>query len=94
MNTSPIQAVGTFTLVWAQQGSRLFGALTVLGSDCLRAGNVTGTVFGGRLRFGAVEGAVTIDYNGVIVDEDSIQGTYRSDCGPSEGTWAAGLART
>jgi hypothetical protein len=93
VNSTPVAGIGTFTLVWAQQGNRLFGALTVTGSDCLRAGNVTGQVIGKSLRFGAVEGDTTIEYIGTIVDDDTIEGTYTSECGDSAGTWSATRAR-
>jgi hypothetical protein len=93
VNTTPVPAIGTFTLVWAQQGTRLFGALTVTGSDCLRAGNVTGQVVGRGFRFGAVEGDTTIEYTGTIVDDDTIEGTYQSECGDSAGTWSATRTR-
>lgn len=89
VNTTPTAAIGTFRLVWAQQGDRLFGALTVVGSNCLAAGNVTGTVAGKGLSFGAIEGGTTIQYTGTIVDDDTIEGTYQSDCGDSAGTWTA-----
>jgi hypothetical protein len=89
-NTSPVVGIGTFTLTWAQQGSRVVGAITVEGSNCLTAGNVDGTALGSRLRFGAVEGADTIEYEGTIVDADTIEGTYSSaDCGNAQGTWEA-----
>ena len=94
VNTAPTAAIGTFTLVWAQQGDKLFGALTVAGSNCLRAGNVTGEIVGKGLSFGAVEGDTTIEYTGTIVDDDTIEGTYESDCGDSAGTWSATRSRT
>lgn len=89
VNTTPTAAIGTFRLVWAQQGDRLFGALTVVGSNCLEAGNVTGEIAGKGLSFGAIEGDTTIQYTGTIVDDDTIEGTYESDCGNSAGTWTA-----
>lgn len=89
VNTTPTAAIGTFRLVWAQQGQDLFGALTVVGSNCLQAGNVTGEVVGKGLSFGAIEGDTTIEYTGTIVDDDTIEGTYESDCGDSAGTWTA-----
>jgi hypothetical protein len=88
-NTSPITAVGTFTLAWAQQGDKLYGALSVTGSNCLRAGNVTGTVSGNRLSFGAVDGDTTIEYDATIVDNNTLSGTYHTACGNSVGTWTA-----
>jgi hypothetical protein len=88
-NTSPITAVGKFTLAWAQQGDKLYGALSVTGSNCLRAGNVTGTVSGNRLSFGAVDGGMSIEYDGTIVDNNTLSGTYHTDCGNSAGTWTA-----
>jgi hypothetical protein len=94
INTTPEPAIGTFTLVWAQQDDRLFGALTVTGSNCLSAGNVTGEIVGKGLSFGAVEGDTTIEYTGTIVDDDTIEGTYESDCGDSAGTWTATRTRT
>ncbi|MBX6751495.1 MAG: hypothetical protein IRY85_17835, partial [Micromonosporaceae bacterium] len=94
VNSPPNPAIGTFTLVWAQQGTKLFGALTVTGSDCLRAGNVTGQVVGKSLSFGAVEGDTTIEYTGTIVDDDTIEGTYESECGNSTGRWSATRTRT
>jgi hypothetical protein len=89
VNTTPTAAIGTFQLVWAQQGDNLFGALTVVGSNCLQSGNVTGEIVGKRLSFGAVEGDTTIEYTGTIVDDDTIEGSYESDCGDSAGTWTA-----
>jgi hypothetical protein len=89
VNVRVTPATGTFTLTWAQQGSRVVGAISVEGSNCLAAGSVDGTAVGKRLRFGAVEGAVTIEYDGTVVDEDKISGTYTSKCGDSEGTWTA-----
>jgi len=88
-NTTPIPATGTFTLAWAQQGDKVYGALSVTGSNCLRAGNVSGNIMGTRLSFGAVDGATTIQYSGTIVDNNTLSGTYRSDCGNSEGSWSA-----
>jgi hypothetical protein len=88
-NTSPISAIGKFTLAWAQQGDKLYGALSVTGSNCLRAGNVTGTVSGNRFSFGAVDGGTSIQYDGTIVDRNTLSGTYHTDCGNSAGTWTA-----
>jgi hypothetical protein len=88
-NTSPITAVGKFTLAWAQQGDKLYGALSVTGSNCLRAGNVTGSVSGNRLSFGAVDGDTSIDYDATIVDNNTLSGTYHTACGNSAGTWTA-----
>jgi len=89
-NTAPVTGGGTFTLTWAQVGSRVVGAISVEGSNCVTAGNVDGTAVGKRLRFGAVEGADTIEYEGTVVDANTIEGTYHSsDCGNAEGTWKA-----
>jgi hypothetical protein len=89
-NTAPVSGTGTFTLTWAQEGSRVVGAINILGSDCVTAGNVDGTAVGTHLRFGAVEGADTIEYDGTIVDANSISGTYQSpECGNAQGTWQA-----
>jgi hypothetical protein len=88
-NEEPFAAVGTFTLTWAQQGTKLYGALGVDGSNCVTAGNVTGTVNGNRISFGAVEGDVTIEYVGRIVDDNTMEGTYETDCGDASGTWTA-----
>lgn len=89
VNTAVTPAEGTFTLVWAQQGSRVVGAITVVGSNCLSSGNVDGTAVGTRIRFGAVEGSVMVEYDGTVVGADRIEGTYTSECGSSEGTWTA-----
>lgn len=90
INTAPVTGGGTFTLTWAQVGSRVVGAISVVGSNCVTAGNVDGTAVGARLRFGAVEGADTIEYEGTVVDANTIEGTYRSqDCGNAQGTWKA-----
>jgi hypothetical protein len=89
VNTTPTAAIGTFTLIWAQQDDKLFGALTVAGSNCLTAGNVTGEIVGKGVSFGAVEANTTIEYTGTIVDDNTIEGTYESDCGDSAGTWTA-----
>lgn len=88
VNESPTTAVGTFTLSWAQQGGNLFGAIGVVGSTCLSGGNVTGTVNGNSLSFGAVEGNNTINYTGTY-SGNTMSGTYISACGNSKGTWSA-----
>ena len=87
-NTSPQTAVGTFVLTWAQQGNLLFGAIGVIGSNCIDAGNVSGNVDGSKISFGAVEGDTSIFYDGVVTGT-IMTGTYRSDCGNSTGTWTA-----
>jgi hypothetical protein len=88
VNESPQTAVGTFTLSWAQQGNNLFGAIGVVGSTCLSGGNVTGTVNGNSLSFGAVEGSNMINYTGTY-NGNTMSGTYASACGNSKGTWSA-----
>jgi hypothetical protein len=88
VNESPQTAVGTFTLSWAQQGNNLFGAIGVVGSTCLSGGNVTGTVNGNSLSFGAVEGSNMINYTGTY-SGNTMSGTYASACGNSKGTWSA-----
>jgi hypothetical protein len=88
VNESPQTAVGTFTLSWAQQGNNLFGAIGVVGSTCLSGGNVTGTVNGTSLSFGAVEGNNMINYTGTW-SGNTMSGTYASACGNSKGTWSA-----
>jgi hypothetical protein len=87
-NTSPQTAAGTFVLTWAQQGNLLFGAIGVTGSNCIDAGNVSGNLDGSKISFGAVEGRVSILYEGVV-SGTIMTGTYRSDCGNSTGTWTA-----
>jgi hypothetical protein len=88
LNESPQPGTGTFTLSWAQQGTTLIGAIGVLGSTCLTAGNVTGTVNGNQLSFGAVEGNNMINYSGTV-NGNTMSGTYISACGNSKGTWNA-----
>jgi hypothetical protein len=88
INETPQTAVGTFTLTWAQQGSQLFGAIGVTGSNCLSAGNVTGDVDGNKITFGAVEGNNMITYVGTV-SGNTMSGTYSSACGNSKGTWSA-----
>jgi hypothetical protein len=88
VNESPQTAVGTFTLSWAQQGTNLFGAIGVVGSTCLSGGNVTGSVNGSSLSFGAVEGNNMINYTGTY-SGNTMSGTYISACGNSKGTWSA-----
>ena len=88
VNESPQTAVGTFTLSWAQQGNQLFGAIGVVGSTCLSGGNVTGTVNGTSLSFGAVEGNNMINYTGTY-SGNTMSGTYISACGNSKGSWSA-----
>jgi hypothetical protein len=87
-NETPTPAVGTFTLTWAQQGTLLVGAIGVTGSNCIAAGNVTGSVDGNKISFGAVEGTKLITYVGTV-SGNTMSGTYTSDCGPSKGTWTA-----
>jgi hypothetical protein len=89
VNTAVTPGTGTFTLTWAQQGSRVVGAISVEGSNCLRNGNVDGTAIGTRIRFGAVQGSVTVEYDGTVVNSNTIEGTYTSACGDSRGTWTA-----
>ena len=88
VNESPQTAVGTFTLSWAQQGNTLIGAIGVVGSTCLTGGNVTGTVNGSQLSFGAVEGNNMINYTGTV-SGNTMSGTYISACGNSKGAWSA-----
>lgn len=92
-NETPIAGQGTFTLRWGQQGSQLFGTVTIAGSNCLSSGNITGTVIGTHLQFGAVEHSgdtsVSIDYSGTVTGPNKLIGTYESTCGPSRGTWTA-----
>jgi hypothetical protein len=88
INATPKTATGTFTLTWAQQGSLVVGAIGVSGSDCLSAGNVSGTVEGDKVSFGAVEGNTTITYVGTV-SGTTMSGTYTTACGNSSGTWQA-----
>jgi hypothetical protein len=92
-NETPIAGQGTFTLRWGQQGSQLFGTVTIAGSNCLSSGNITGTVIGTHLQFGALEHSgdtsVSIDYSGTVTGPNKLIGTYESTCGPSRGTWTA-----
>ncbi len=92
-NETPIPGQGTFTLRWGQQGGQLFGTVTIVGSNCLSSGNITGTVIGTHLQFGAVEHSgdtsVSIDYSGTVTAPNKLVGTYESTCGPSRGTWTA-----
>jgi hypothetical protein len=88
LNESPQTAAGTFSLSWAQQGDKVFGAIGVVGSTCLSGGNVTGSVSGSVVTFGAVEGNNTINYTGTV-SGNTMSGTYTSACGNSRGTWSA-----
>ena len=92
VNAGSITGEGTFTLMWGQQGGKLVGSIAISGSNCLGAGGVDGTIVGDRLRFGAVEGAVTFVFEGTVTNPDTLSGTYRSeDCGTSGamGAWSA-----
>ena len=88
-NTDPLPGVGTFVLTWVQQNDKLIGALSVNGSNCLKNGNVTGTVDGNRISFGAVDGSTTVEYIGTMDDSNHLSGSYRTTCGNSVGTWSA-----
>ncbi len=97
VNGGPVIGQGTFTLIWGQQGGKLVGSIDIDGSNCLSAGSVDGTIVGDRLRFGALEGAVTFVFEGTVDDPDTLTGTYRSDdCGTSgaQGTWSATRRQT
>lgn len=88
-NTEPVAAVGTFVLTWVQQNDKIIGALSITGSNCLKNGNVTGTVTGTSISFGAVDGSVTVEYIGTVESANRLSGSYRTTCGNSIGTWTA-----
>ena len=80
---------GTFVVNWLQAGSQLTGTITVKGAPCLTTGLVTGTVNGSAITFGAVSGAVTINYTG-SVSGNTMSGTYTAPtCGDAQGNWSA-----
>ena len=88
-DTSPDTSGGTFALTWTQTGNNLSGTITVAGAPCLTAGNVTGTINGSAISFGAVSGQVTITYTGTIAGT-KMQGTYDAPtCGNAKGNWSA-----
>ncbi len=88
-DTSPDTSGGTFALTWTQTGNTLSGTINVVGAACLTAGNVTGTINGSAISFGAVSGQVTITYTGSIAGT-KMQGTYDAPtCGNAKGNWSA-----
>jgi hypothetical protein len=91
-DTSPDTSSGTFELVWQQDGSSLDGTITVHGTACLTDAGITGVLSGGQISFGAVEGQVTISYDGDVAgDGASMQGTYQASasCANATGDWKA-----
>jgi hypothetical protein len=73
---------GTFTLHWAQRGSKLIGTIT-LSSPQGKYG-VNGTVSGKTINFGTVGAGAS--YTG-SVSGNTMSGTYKSV--PAGGTWSA-----
>ena len=79
---------GAFTVVFAQSGNQLTGSITISGTPCLTGGSISGTVSGDVIAFGAVQGEVTVLYDGAI-SGDTMAGTWSTDCGNAVGTWQA-----
>ncbi len=73
---------GTFTLHWAQRGSKLIGTIT-LSSPQGKYG-VNGTVSGKTINFGTVGAGAS--YTGAV-SGNTMSGTYKSV--PAGGTWSA-----
>ena len=87
-NQTPDQSTGGFTLTWTQKGSTLSGSITITGTPCLSGGSITGSISGSTITFGAVNGQVSVGYNGTV-SGSSMAGTYATDCGNARGTWTA-----
>jgi len=88
-DTSPDQSGGTFVVTWTQTGSVLAGSIMVKGTPCLTTGQVTGSLSGSSISFGAVSGRVTISYTGTVAS-DTMKGTYSAPtCGNAKGNWSA-----
>ena len=74
---------GTFTLIWAQSGSKLSGTIKI--SNPSTTFNVKGTVHGSAITFGTLgEGVIT--YTG-SVSGNSMSGSYQAPTGG--GSWSA-----
>ena len=88
-STSTPGANGTFTIQFTQTGSQLTGSIDIQGTPCITTGTISGTLSGGQITFGAVEGAQTIAYTG-SVSGNTMSGTYSApQCDNGKGTWTA-----
>jgi hypothetical protein len=88
-STSSPGSNGTFTIQFTQSGSQLSGTINIQGSPCITTGTIIGTLNGGQITFGAVEGEQTIQYTG-SVSGNTMSGTYSApQCGNATGTWTA-----
>ncbi len=76
---------GTFTVVFAATGSAVTGTLKI-SEPCLDGAKVTGTLNGGSIDFGAVQGQCQVAYKGTV-NGDQMSGTY--SLGAAGGNWEA-----
>ncbi len=80
---------GGFTVTFVQSGDTFSGTIQVA-ADCVSQGDVSGSLAGNQITFGAVKGTQNIAFSGTI-DGDSMSGNYTSGpaCGDDHGTWSA-----
>ena len=88
-SVKPDQSSGSFVLHWTQSGSSLTGSITINGTPCLNGGNISGEVNGDQITFGVVAGQVNVSYTGTLKGQDTISGSYSTDCGNASGDWTA-----
>lgn len=84
---------GAVSLALTQNGSDFSGTITISGSPCFSAGNISGTVSGNNITSGAVfTGSLRVDFDGTVVGND-INGSYAvingGACTGDSGTWMA-----
>ena len=85
----PDQSSGSFVLHWTQSGSSLTGSITINGTPCLNGGDISGEVNGDQITFGVVAGQVNVSYTGTLKDQDTMSGSYSTDCRKASGDWTA-----
>lgn len=87
-NVTPDHSGGTFTLILTQNGSTLRGSIAIVGTICLSGGKMTGSVKGDTIKFGVVQGQVSVAYTGKL-SGSTMTGTYATPCGNAKGSWSA-----
>ncbi len=81
-------ATGDFTAQLTQNGHRMTGRLTVVGTGCDLDGPISGTVGGDRISFGTVRSTGKITFSGGL-DGAGMHGTFTTDCYNATGDWTA-----
>jgi len=82
---------GGFEFQLKQSGTKFSGPFTLnTAGACISSAEISGTVTGSEIDFGAVEGGQKITYTGTVKG-DEMSGTYSAPaaCDNDEGTWKA-----